>query len=274
MNNKVLVITGMHRSGTSLITQWLNKCGLHVGEQFVGAGIGNTDGHFEDLDFFSCHRHILRDLALPDDGMFHAPVRNLSEEQRQELENLVQQKEQAREQWGWKDPRTCLFLNAYKELLPDAYYIVILRDYNEVVSSLISRMYNRTVHKYATRGGLPAFIWEHFKKKGRKRKLLKRYSQHFLRVWITYNREILRHLEDLPQGRALVVDHTTLADNNMQVFNHLTRQWHFNLDYFNFGQVYKKQLLSNVMDITPYVRDKPLLSEARELQLSLLRFAV
>ncbi|HJT73097.1 MAG TPA: hypothetical protein VJ720_03740, partial [Chitinophaga sp.] len=61
MNNKVLVITGMHRSGTSLITQWLYRCGLHVGDNFMGAGIGNEDGHFEDLDFYNWHRNILND---------------------------------------------------------------------------------------------------------------------------------------------------------------------------------------------------------------------
>ena len=38
MANDILVIAGMHRSGTSLITHWLHDCGLQVGERLVGAG--------------------------------------------------------------------------------------------------------------------------------------------------------------------------------------------------------------------------------------------
>jgi len=39
-SNRVLVIIGMHRSMTSLLTQWLDKCGLQVGDDLHGAGIG------------------------------------------------------------------------------------------------------------------------------------------------------------------------------------------------------------------------------------------
>jgi len=43
---KFLVILGMHRSGTSLITQWLKNCGLSVGDSLHGADVGNAEGHF------------------------------------------------------------------------------------------------------------------------------------------------------------------------------------------------------------------------------------
>jgi hypothetical protein len=49
----------MHRSGTSLISQWLSHCGLHLGERLLGPGIGNAEGHFEDLDFLEFHEQIL-----------------------------------------------------------------------------------------------------------------------------------------------------------------------------------------------------------------------
>ena len=139
-DRKVLVITGMHRSGTSLLTQWLYKCGLHVGDQFMGAGIGNEEGHYEDLDFYKYHKNVLKDHALQDDGLIHTTINTLSDGQLYEMRQLLEKKNKQL-QWAWKEPRTCLFLSHYRELLPEARYLVILRDYRPVVSSLISRIY-------------------------------------------------------------------------------------------------------------------------------------
>ena len=48
----VLSITGMHRSGTSLVASWLNLCGLILDQgRVIPPLIGNKKGFFEDLDF-------------------------------------------------------------------------------------------------------------------------------------------------------------------------------------------------------------------------------
>ena len=49
--NKVLVILGMHRSGTSLVANWLHDCGLHVGDRLLEGTFANEKGYFEDLIF-------------------------------------------------------------------------------------------------------------------------------------------------------------------------------------------------------------------------------
>ena len=59
MASKVVVIVGMHRSGTSLITQWLQRCGLFIGDSLEGPGVGNVQGHFEDIDFLQLHQELL-----------------------------------------------------------------------------------------------------------------------------------------------------------------------------------------------------------------------
>ncbi|MVT12423.1 sulfotransferase family protein [Chitinophaga tropicalis] len=274
INNKVLVITGMHRSGTSLITQWLYRCGLHVGNNFMGAGIGNEDGHFEDLDFYNWHRNILNDNELPDDGLIHRSVTSLSDGQKHELRNLLKDKTKAQSQWGWKDPRTCLFLDFYREMLPDARYLVILRDYRSVVSSLISRLYNKSAHKYKQKKGLPYFVWKYFKQRYRKEHLLKKYSEHYLKVWINYNESILQHLQQLPAATYLVVDHTTLSASSPSVFKHLAAEWDFDLEYYQFDKVYKEKLISNVLDIEKYIRDKAIISHAQDVQQQLRKQAI
>lgn len=273
MKKKVVVITGMHRSGTSLVTQWLHKCGLHVGDQFLGAGIGNTEGHFEDVDFVEAHRGILRNLTGNDEGLLNLENLCILPGQEKVLHDLVGRKQSAQAQWGWKDPRTCLFLDAYRVILPEAKYLVILRDYRSVVSSLLSRRFKKSEHKYAVKGGLPLLIWKYFKKTSRKKKLLHQLSDKYLKAWITYNQRILQHLLQQPAGTCLVIDHTCLSKTNQGIYDYITREWQLDLNYYDFSKVYKENLLSDVWNISAYVKDKSLLEKAEELQATLLLHA-
>ena len=49
--NQVICITGMHRSGTSLVASWLESSGLVIHDgAFLGPSVGNEKGNFEDAD--------------------------------------------------------------------------------------------------------------------------------------------------------------------------------------------------------------------------------
>ena len=264
----------MHRSGTSLLTQWLYRCGLHMGNQFLEAGIGNTQGHYEDVDFYNYHQRVLSEHDLNKDGLVTTPLQSLSEAQQQSLRRLIREKAASQVQWGWKDPRTCLFLPFYREVIPDARYLVILRDYRSVVSSLIQRLYAESVHKYERKGGLPRLIWKYCKAPYRKEKLLRKHSEHNLKVWISYNEAILQHLQQLPPSAYLVVDHAFLANCNRKVFDHLSAIWNFRLDYYNFNTLYKESLISERLDITSYIKDPSLLQKAADIQCRLQALAL
>jgi hypothetical protein len=268
MDNRILIITGMHRSGTSLLTQWLHKCGLHVGDRLVGATIGNEDGHFEDVDFFEWHRATLREQAFPDNGFIYQPLTDLSPEQLQGLKMLLDGKNASRRQWGWKDPRTCLFLDFYRQLLPQARYLVIWRNYRSVVSSLITRIFDLIADERSHKKGLSKFIWEKIKRDRLKEQLCKEHSEDFLRIWIAYNEAIQRHLQQLPANSYLVIEHGSLAAGHEKVFQHLSAQWDFDLRYFDFRQIYKQNFISNVLDIEKYIYNEELLTQARRLERS------
>jgi hypothetical protein len=273
VKNRILVVTGMHRSGTSLITQWLSKCGLHVGDELMGAETGNDEGHFEDVDFLKAHQSILKGRRITDEG-YTDPIKLLPHEEKDILNDIISYKNNFNQQWGWKDPRTCLFLDTYRQLIPDAFYFVVLRDYQSVVSSLILRIYNRTVKKYSSRRGLSKFIWEHIKKKRRMNMLLRKHSQRYLKVWIAYNEAILQHLAQLSPENYLVTDYTILYDNDRAVFGHLTHDWGFSLDFFNFKNIYKNNMLHKAVDINGYIKDKSLLSRAAGIEASLKQLSV
>ena len=256
----------MHRSGTSLITQWLQKCGLHVGDELLGADTGNENGHFEDIDFLDSHKALLKGRRLSDNGFTTSALKPLSHEEKDKLRDIIKYKNGFNQQWGWKDPRTCLFLDAYRDLIPGAFYFVVLRNYEAVISSMILRMYKQKEDKYATKKGIAAFIWNHFTKKKKMEALRKKYSQRFLEIWIAYNEAILQHIKNLPPQNYIVADFTILFDNDKMVYEHLTGTWNFSFQFFNFKNIYKAGQISKAFSPEPFIKDKSLIEKANSIQ--------
>lgn len=137
-----LIICGMHRSGTSLVATVLREAGLDIGvREDVGLGVGQPRGHFEDRDFFRLHEAILAASART---CFTADETSLSEvtEVAPDFEEQARALVAARADrpfWGWKDPRTCLFLDLWDSLLPQARYLFLYRHPVDVALSLWRR---------------------------------------------------------------------------------------------------------------------------------------
>jgi hypothetical protein len=54
-----IIITGMHRSGTSLVARFVHHSGVDLGDRFVGAKPSNPYGHYEDVEILEFQRSIL-----------------------------------------------------------------------------------------------------------------------------------------------------------------------------------------------------------------------
>lgn len=268
-HNNILVITGMHRSGTSMITQWLHKCGLPIGDRLLGALIGNTEGHFEDLDFMDFHSQVLEDQGKAHNGLSEGVVHEMDAAATQKLVALIARKNGQHAAWGWKDPRTCLFLSIYRRLLPEAKYLVIVRDHAAVVNSLISRIYLSIEKKYMTRSRFSGWLWKTFRRKLRKKKLYRMLTEKYLKVCIMYNEEILYHTQQIAKDQYRVVDYKGLITSDRSVFLHLHDNWGIPLQYMPFSDVYKGSLLHPPDDLSPFVKDKSLLAKAAELERAL-----
>src|SRR5947208_12526039 len=63
-----LIITGMHRSGTSLTAAMLAACSLDVGQQLLKADAANPGGYFEDVEFVALNGRMLTAATRPDDA--------------------------------------------------------------------------------------------------------------------------------------------------------------------------------------------------------------
>jgi hypothetical protein len=275
MLTQPLIITGMHRSGTSLVTQWLYKCGLNVGEDLMVANSGNEQGYFEDNDFVGLHETLLALEDLPATGLTDRHLPPLSPERLLIISRLLNYKNDLNNQWGWKDPRTCLFLPVYRQLVPHARYIVVYRDYRVCVNSLIQRMLKDEKARYCNSGKRYATQkWKWYKRKRVLNSLLHRHTEQFLKVWIRYNEEILLHLQSLDTEQYRVLDYQSLLADDRQVFDHITRQWNFNLFYTPFSQIYSNTLMSRDASIDAYITDKQLFTVAEELAHTLKAYAL
>src|SRR3954453_24026745 len=66
--SRPVVITGMHRSGTSLVASYLSSLGVGLGDRLLAADARNPHGYFEDADFRELHGEMLSDATPEGDG--------------------------------------------------------------------------------------------------------------------------------------------------------------------------------------------------------------
>ena len=151
-------ITGMHRSGTSLVAHLLVRSGLYLGEEteLLPASVDNLEGYWEHRSFVQLNDEILQMLGSAWD--LPAPV--VSEGWPYEVRfnslrvraEIMLEKFRKHEPWGWKDPRTSLTLPFWQSLdgirLPfwsgegeKLKVVVCLRDPLEVFHSLRDRTF-------------------------------------------------------------------------------------------------------------------------------------
>jgi hypothetical protein len=132
-----LVITGMHRSGTSLVASLMQAGGVDIGERLVGPAEGNPRGYFEDADFYEFHERALQDRGL--DILVAAPVAFEPTAAEREAASALVARRAGKRLWGWKDPRTTLFLDFWLGLVPDAHFLFVYRHPIDVLASLVRR---------------------------------------------------------------------------------------------------------------------------------------
>ncbi|MGE3297448.1 MAG: sulfotransferase family protein [Porticoccaceae bacterium] len=171
---RVVVILGMHRSGTSLLAQLLQFLGVNLGNNLdVVATASNPDGHWEHAKILRIQHGLLESLGrgfftprsiLPmKPGWWRDPA---LEPVKQQLAAIVRD-EMAHSMglWGFKDPRTLLLQPMWREIFGSLnvkpLYVVSIRHPTEVAQSLAKRdssslrhgelmwlMYNMNIARY------------------------------------------------------------------------------------------------------------------------------
>jgi hypothetical protein len=206
------VITGYHRSGTSLIASLLQSAGLDIGSELLGPARDNKPGHFEDLQILRFHEKVLTAQDLDPNGFIDQAAVQVPPGLRAEARALIDERTSGTRPWGWKDPRTVLFLDFWKTLVPHLHFILLFRHPAEVVDSLFRR-------------GDPVFqanpTWA-------------------VRTWLAYNRAMLNFANRYPKC-CLLVETRAVVDEPGLLTDAIQRRFGFHLD--RPANLYEKELL-------------------------------
>jgi len=142
MASTVVIVMGMHRSGTSLIANILRHIGVDMGKRFGLADEANPEGYWEDLDFQELNKLLLKKAG----GTWNRPpgffqIMGAAGKLDADIRKLITRRvrSHAGKLWGWKDPRNIITLGAYMPHLrnQNVKIIIPLRDSKEIAASLM-----------------------------------------------------------------------------------------------------------------------------------------
>jgi len=146
-NKRIVVVLGMHRSGTSSITRALEVMGVNLGDKLIPPMKDNEKGFWEDAELLSLNDSMLS--AIGSAWHHFAPVtRHDVEKLRKEgyflrAVKLLRQKVSHTPIFGFKDPRLAKLYPFWKEVLAHCKYqvshVLVIRNPLSVVDSLVKR---------------------------------------------------------------------------------------------------------------------------------------
>jgi len=149
MKRPIVVILGMHRSGTSLIANFMDAIGVDVGQDLMPADESNAAGYWESRTIFDIHQKILKEMNCTWQNLpLHLPVNwwhnsNIQQLRSGLLEFVRSECERTDKIWGFKDPRTAILLplwqEIFEELQLEPHYILAVRHPGSVAASLSRR---------------------------------------------------------------------------------------------------------------------------------------
>lgn len=142
-----VMVLGMHRSGTSVLTRVLEQCGADVGARVLGGSRGNDAGHWEDAFAVETHERLLAAFGQQWDDVMPLPPDWGSSDPAGRAGLLVRGYLEANRSrqatWVVKDPRLCLFAGLWADAAQSAGLpvgaVIMLRHPLEIARSLAVR---------------------------------------------------------------------------------------------------------------------------------------
>jgi hypothetical protein len=127
----IYVVLGMHKSGTTLVSQILHHSGISMGEIDTQWDYDSAN-KYEDQEFLHLNMELIR--ALDYEVLYVPPPEDLTAttEQRERTRRLLAERSARHADWGFKDPRTTLAYPLWAEELPEHRIIAVWRPPEEI----------------------------------------------------------------------------------------------------------------------------------------------
>ena len=145
-NKTLLVILGMHRSGTSLLTSLTDHLGFESGNNLLGPGIDNPKGYWEDRDILEFNDRCLQNISTDWDDPSTLTPKELNKIKKNLMQigvNLLNEKLKKYPKYVFKNPRTLKLLPFWIDIINKTNvkvkFILIIRNPLSVAESLHKR---------------------------------------------------------------------------------------------------------------------------------------
>jgi hypothetical protein len=127
---KLIVVIGMHRTGTSLITRGLQVMGVNLGDNLLPAMADvNAKGFWEDADINALNISMLHAIGSEWDYLTRITEANVQQLQQQgfflQAVELLRQKTAQAHIFGLKDPRIAKLLPFWDQVFSNEYQVQI-----------------------------------------------------------------------------------------------------------------------------------------------------
>jgi len=184
---KIIIVLGMHRSGTSVLSRSLEVMNVDLGNNLSPAMEGiNPKGFWEDMDVINFNENILSSLLTAWHYLLPISVDDVDELNRlgflEQAVQILEQKLSGTQVFGLKDPRLCKLLPFWKQVFSrlnlDVTYLIALRNPLSVAQSL------------RTRDGFP--------------------TERGILLWLDH---ILSSLEQTQGERRMIIDYDSMLEN-------------------------------------------------------------
>ena len=158
--NKLVVVLGMHRSGTSTITRGLQTMGVALGDRMMPPVPGNNPkGFWEDIDLNALNIELLRCVDSDWQNLSAIDSTDVGVLRKQgyflRAVELLREKVRSVPVFGFKDPRVAKLLPFWKDVFThcrvEANFVVVVRNPLSVAKSLAKRDGIETARSY--------FLW-------------------------------------------------------------------------------------------------------------------
>ncbi len=150
-SRSLVVVLGMHRSGTSLLANFLDGLKVHLGNELLPADENNPEGYWEHAGIVRLHEEILELLDrqwIGSKGSLPYPAQcwrgpALAPRRARLTQIVAREVSSAGGLWGFKDPRTSRLLPMWKEIFRsldlEPIYLLAIREPNAVTASVVAR---------------------------------------------------------------------------------------------------------------------------------------
>ena len=128
----IYVVLGMHKSGTSLVSQILHHSGINMGCSIETHRSYDQGNKYERHAVLRLNEEILGARRNTSVEINVAGKPTATAEQHKRMRDIIASCNQAYDNWGFKDPRTSLVYSLWASALPEHKIIAIYRSPHEI----------------------------------------------------------------------------------------------------------------------------------------------